>query len=588
MPPKAIRAAVCSLLAVHLALVIVLAWRHSPSIDEAGHLASGARIWRQRCFDMYRVNPPLVRTIAAIPPLLLGAKIPEYIPTPNWRPEFRNGDAFLEQNPDRFRLYFFTARLACLPFSILGALICFWWARDLFGSIPGLAALAIWCFSPNMINWGSLFCPDLAAASTGLLAGYCFWRWLKRPIFSRTILCGLALGICELTKLTWVIFYPVLPLIWLVWMAAHSKKPIQYWHTAKSLLGIVIISLYMVNSFYLFSGTFRPLKDYQFRSRLCTELQEGKILGLPLGAIPLPFPNDYIQGVDLQKYDFESGRFDSYLLGKWNTKKGWWYYYLVAALVKVPIGTLALIFLAALLYRPKNTGGRSGGSDLFAALLPGIALFAFVSSETGFSCHFRYVIPALPFFYIFGSSVFIPGTVRKTRYLPWALLTWGAVSSLAVFPNTFSYFNEIAGGPKGGHRFLLDSSVEWQQNMYLLKAWQEANPDKKPLYTSYNGDCPPERFGIDSPGKPTPIESAAARFSEEASVNLGANRSAAPLGPEAVFPPGWYAISVHQLLYVDNTYVLFRGVEPVERLGGTIYIYHIEGEEPPGPSGEAR
>ena len=123
--------------------------------------------------------------------------------------------------------------------------------------------------------------------------------------------------------------------------------------------------------------------------------------------------------------------------------------------------------------------------------------------------------------------------------------------------------------------------------MYLLKAWQEANPDKKPLYTSYNGDCPPERFGIDSPGKPTPIESGAARFSEGVSVNPGANRSAAPLGPEAVFPPGWYAISVHQLLYVDNTYVLFRGVEPVERLGGTIYIYHIEGEAP-GQTGKAR
>ncbi|MFN9915119.1 MAG: hypothetical protein ACK53L_21200, partial [Pirellulaceae bacterium] len=38
-----------------------------PNIDEVAHLPAGISHWKFERFDMYRVNPPLVRTVATIP-----------------------------------------------------------------------------------------------------------------------------------------------------------------------------------------------------------------------------------------------------------------------------------------------------------------------------------------------------------------------------------------------------------------------------------------------------------------------------------------------------------------------------------------
>jgi len=44
------------------------AWRHSPVAAEYGHLPAGLSHFEIGRFDLYRVNPPLVRLVAAIPP----------------------------------------------------------------------------------------------------------------------------------------------------------------------------------------------------------------------------------------------------------------------------------------------------------------------------------------------------------------------------------------------------------------------------------------------------------------------------------------------------------------------------------------
>ncbi len=42
---------------------------HSPSIDEVGHMAAGLSHWQLGRFDLYNVNPPLVRMAATFPVL---------------------------------------------------------------------------------------------------------------------------------------------------------------------------------------------------------------------------------------------------------------------------------------------------------------------------------------------------------------------------------------------------------------------------------------------------------------------------------------------------------------------------------------
>ncbi len=56
-------------LAAHAGLLAYSAWRHSPVLTEVGQLPAGISHWELGRFDLYRVNPPLVRLVAALPVL---------------------------------------------------------------------------------------------------------------------------------------------------------------------------------------------------------------------------------------------------------------------------------------------------------------------------------------------------------------------------------------------------------------------------------------------------------------------------------------------------------------------------------------
>jgi len=101
------RAAVASLLVVHALLLAWLASVHSPLIDEPAHLASGLCHWRTFSFDLYRVNPPLVRAVAAVPLLTSrqAANWDAHSSNPYSRAEFSAGKALFETNDkDNFKM----------------------------------------------------------------------------------------------------------------------------------------------------------------------------------------------------------------------------------------------------------------------------------------------------------------------------------------------------------------------------------------------------------------------------------------------------------------------------------------------------
>ena len=46
---------------------------------------------------------------------------------------------------------------------------------------------------------------------------------------------------------------------------------------------------------------------------------------------------------------------------------------------------------------------------------------------------------------------------------------------LRVHPNYLAYFNEAAGGPAQGWRWLVDSNVDWGQELPGLKRYMDTN-----------------------------------------------------------------------------------------------------------------
>jgi glutamine amidotransferase-like uncharacterized protein len=474
-------------------------------------------------------------------------------------------------------------RLMLVPFSILGALICFQWADRLYGTASAFIALALWCFSPNILTWHAVICSDGLATSFGVAAGYFFWRWLKHPRLRSALLAGGMLGAAQLSKMTWIVLFPLWIVLWSVCYSYYSRGPTRKQQLLQ-LVASLLLGGYVLNMGYAFDGSFTQLKTFHFFSRTLAS-QDGianagkdggnRFAHSLLGDVPLPLPRYYVQGLDLQRADFEKGK-PSYLFGKWS-ERGWWYYYLVGLLLKTPLGTLGLALLASItavllvIRRPKavnggevtaaNTSNRERLTDHVVLLSPAVVLFVFVSMQDGFSCHFRYVLPALPFAAIWISGVgrFVSRehVCRSLGVL--SLLFWSIASSLLVYPHSMSYFNALAGGPKGGHRYMLDSSFSWSQDIFYLKKWLDTHVKGELPFVSLLTDISPKELGIDCCG---------------ASPTLCKAPSAAdePLtGPV----PGWHAVEIQGIRSPRTGYGYFLEFEPVAIVGYSIYIYHI-------------
>ena len=188
----------CLLLVIlisHGGLLAFSAAVHSPVVSEVKHLPAGLSHILLGRFDLFRVNPPLVRTVAALPVAMM-------LPATGWRSydgsPLARCDAtvakeFLAANGSRALQFFTIARWACIPFSIVGGYICFRWARELYGVTAGFMALMLWCFCPYVLGHAALITPDAHAAALGVAAAYLFWRWLKRPTTDTAVAAGLAL-----------------------------------------------------------------------------------------------------------------------------------------------------------------------------------------------------------------------------------------------------------------------------------------------------------------------------------------------------------------------------------------------------------
>ena len=583
------RCLVAALLAIHAVLLAWAAVVDSPTLDEIGHFSAGLNHWKLGRFDMYRVNPHLVRTVAAIPPVLMGAE-------PDWsrllkdgysrQLEFPIGDKFAADTGPRFCRFITVARWACIVFSVTGGFCCYLSAHELFGILAGLLALTLWCFGPNTLGHAHLITPDAGAAALGCVAGYTFWRWLRVGGWSRTILAGVTLGLAELTKTTWIILFPLWPLLWLLWCWNKPAPPEggRRCRGSRELLLILGLGWLLINVGYGYEGSFEPLGNFDFVSDTLRgpappyPRSTNRFVGSWLENVPVPFPRNYILGIDEQRHDFERGIM-SYLRGEWR-HGGWWYYYLYGLLVKVPLGTWALFLIAVAARLLKK--GASGWCDDVVLLCPGIVVLVLVSSQTGFNQHLRYVLPALPFLLVWISRVASPRVLASLlcRCVVWCLAFWSVGSSLAVYPHSLSYFNEAAGGPQNGHAHLVDSNIDWGQDLLFLKQWLDAHPEARPLQLAYFGRMDPRVIGIDFAPPPKALPPGGT-----GDVNHGAVHG--PL-------PGWHAVSVTLLRgykytfpngrggleYLDQPYyAYFRELEPAARAGYSIYIYHVSLED---------
>ncbi|MHC4879161.1 MAG: ArnT family glycosyltransferase [Planctomycetota bacterium] len=489
---------VAALFALHGMLAVQTARYCSVTHDEYWHIPVGLLHWHSGQFDWENLNPPLMRMLAAVP--LTATAEPGEITEPTDQ-IWSYGDDLVHVNRDNYRSLLIQARIPIVLLSMLTAWLLGCWATELFGVRSGVFAVLLWCVSPTVLASASLVTTDLGAAFFFVLSGWSVHRFSRIPNWKNTGLLGACLGLAQLAKYTSVILWP-LSLIWCFLFAGASNPASQNTlghaqskpSTALKLFrwGVAcIVSVIVLNLGYVCEGTGTPLSDYTFASNAMRAIQSA---AGPLASLPVPAPSDWLEGIDHQRQMMEA-KHPAFLNEQWS-EDGFGNYYLYVLWYKLPHAVQLLTLIALWqLWRRRSDGQRV---RLVTGLLLPVAVLLALASGSGMQLGIRYILPALPFLFLFvaGVAQWFPLRPSAFQRSGAVLCTVALLASVRHHPHHLAYFNELAGGPENGWNLLSDSNIDWGQDLYGLHEWVEANSVSE-LHLAWFGTCNPNDAGIE-------------------------------------------------------------------------------------------
>jgi 4-amino-4-deoxy-L-arabinose transferase-like glycosyltransferase len=437
------------------------------------------------------------------------------------------------------------ARNPVLVVTLLLALVIWAWVREAAGPGAALVALVLAAFHPTLLAHGHLATTDVVAAAAMLTASWCAWRWCRRPSVLGAALTGLALGAAVATRLTAWLLAPCL--LALAMTAAGTARPTlrQRAGFLAALAAAVPLVIWAAHGFHRRPWPGAPAEP------------EG---GAASGVVSHLAPEAYVEGIRYQIAHGTQGH-PAYLLGE-TSHGGWRHYFVVAFAVKNTPGFL-LATLAGVV--AAWSGRRAGGGQGTAwhTALPAAVVFVAASAQR-IDIGERYILPVYPYLIVLAAvSCAAWRRSRRARAAAAAVLVLHVLPSVAATPGGhLTYFNLLAGGPHGGHRVLLDSNLDWGQDLPRLAAWMRRQ-GVRTIQLGYHGSDRPARLGIgweDLPG-----------------VTLYP-----PRPPSRPFE-GVVAVSPNLLMglfpRLGDPYHALRERPPDDR-AGTFFIYFLDGRPP--------
>lgn len=536
-------ALLCVLLAIFLLLTTLASRQKSASFDEQYHLTAGYSYLRTGDFRLATTHPPLMGMLAALPLLAVeGIQLPLEDDTWQAGNRFEFSDVFLWRANDHPQQLLEVGRVSI---TLLGALLVFAlfrWARRMIGPGAAWVVLLLAVFDPNLLANSRLITTDLGLTALLCLTLWRLWCWLETNRRADLLLAGVLAGLTMAAKYTGLMIWPIIVIV----LVLQPRAPASTWRQvalqrSRGLLTmalLAVITLWAVYRFYV-----------------------GVAPALPI-QVPLPAPAYWhnlwqtFSGI-VQ----ETGVKPDFLLGEASTG-GWWYYFPVALGVKTPLPLLISLAAAVAVLTHHGVWRRH------VVLWAPTAVFLLLGLSGILTIGYRHMLPVIPFAILLAgyASAWAWSAGRWPRLALVALLTWLTVSTLWFFPNHESYFNELAGGWRNWSNILVDSNLDWGQDLpSLRRTMDDLQIDTVNL--AYFGKAAPEAYGVHYRPLPGYL-----RFMGGRELN-----AFNPYTPE----PGWYAISATSLrlgtLQPDTVdlYAFFRGLTPVARAGYSIALYKV-------------
>ncbi len=484
----------------------------SVTFDEIAHLTAGHIYNKRGDFRFQPENGNLPQRWAALPIQWINPRLPETTNNPEWQHAniWVVGREFLYRSGNNTDLMIFAGRAMISLFSAATGLLIFFWARRLFGWKCAFVSLGFFAFSPTFLAHGSLATSDATMAFFFLAAVSAWWWHLERPSPLRLLLSSVTLGLACVAKFSAVLLGPMLSLLALLHLLGEARKGHDVPRAILRLLslGFVhgLVAWCIIWAFYDFRfSAHESAQTLQFVRPWSSLLDDGTLRESIFASLRSwhVLPEAFIYGAAFVD-EFSQNRI-AFFRGELGVD-GWPEFFPFAFLVKTSLPVLVvtatgLVFWCRQALRSRTRAAAANQLWLVAPLLTLLALYWIAALGSSLNIGHRHILPTFPVLFILIGGV--PLLFSSARRLGWTFLLicsgWHIGESFAIRPHYLAYFNQIIGGPQRAYWHLVDSSLDWGQDLPGLSRWLQAHraPDE-PVYLEYFGMGDPTYEGINA------------------------------------------------------------------------------------------
>jgi hypothetical protein len=527
----------------------------------------------------------------------------------------------------------FRGRMAVMFLGLALLLLLYWWAREMFGVTGAILAALLLSFDPNVIAHSGLVTTDVGESLFMFGTLFFLWRCWHRFSAVNMVLFILCFALAFVTKFSAIALLPICGLIGFVLAGSSAAWTLfGFGLTTRAskmtaMLGLFTLTLLATWLVIWASYDFRyaaahrpeptalPIEPVLRRAAAIRAELRTWPAGIPadkqadfeprireeMNHVPLTIsgrvilfarhyrflPEAFLFG--LAHTEMKSLLRGSFLFGQYS-HVGFPSYFFWTFLLKTPLPALLLIIAGIIVAMWRRTQ--------FALLfiLTPISIYLFISIAAHLNIGHRHILPIYPLLYLLCGTLAaewrrLPGTWRTLS----AILGVGAVvtSSQFVFSplghpqkvgsHFLAYFNEFAGGPRQGYRDLVDSNLDWGQDLKGLKSWIDAHEVRDPIWLSYFGMADPRYYGIRHRNVPRVLGGYAFESSDYDSLEAQGKPGEAVQKFVKDLEPGQYvAVSATNFSGVylgkathDMWQEIFNHSTLVDQIGYSIFIYRL-------------
>jgi hypothetical protein len=491
----------------------------STTADELAHVTGGYNFNRWNDYRLHPENGNLPQRLHALPAVLGGATWPGF-DGPAWRGSdvWGLGHAFFYELGNDPRQLLAGARAMNALFGVAVLLLVGGWAWKLFGPAGALVAAVFGAACPTMLAHTALATSDMAMSFFFLAATSAWWWHLHDPRPRVLLLSAVTFGLACVAKYSAVLLLPIYGgLALAAWLFARNTPGVRPRLLLRSAAVHAVVSIFVIWAFFGFrysafnpalpAGEFNLGWDYvlsfgAWKASVVRFFRDWHLL-----------PEGWLYGLMFVLKHAEAR--GAFLDGEYSIF-GWVSFFPKAFLYKTPpalLVALAMVAVATGLWVREQ--GRQAFANALHRTLPLTVLFTVYwvfSLTSNLNIGHRHILPTYPVLYIATGALgwMVVRSWRRARTggvttaaLVAGLAGWLVVGTSAAHPHYLAYFSPLAGGPSQGYRRLVDSSLDWGQDLPGLKTWldQHRQPGEK-VFLSYFGTGEPAYYGIEAVALP--------------------------------------------------------------------------------------